>query len=175
MNRKAKGALAIGAGAIVLLGGAGSFALWSDTEDIAGGNITTGQFGLDCGTTGAWTDVSPTMNGSTVITPGTDLMVPGDIWQYAGTCAVAATGKNMKATLGVDLGTGNGVPSDNFTVTTTVNGTDSTTAPISVSNGDNFPVTVRVNFLASTPNLQDVGTAVSVSGMKVTLNQVRPA
>ncbi|MCF8589974.1 alternate-type signal peptide domain-containing protein [Gordonia liuliyuniae] len=174
MNRKTKGALAVGAGAIILLGGAGSFALWSDTEDIAGGNITAGDFGLDCGTDGAWTDKSPTMNGGTAVDPAADLMVPGDIWEYAGNCTVKATGKNIAATLGVDLGTAN-VPSDNFAVTTTVNGTDTTTTPISVTNGQSLPVAVRVNFLESTPNLEDVHAQVTVSGMKITLNQVRPS
>ncbi|MGO3328173.1 alternate-type signal peptide domain-containing protein [Gordonia sp. (in: high G+C Gram-positive bacteria)] len=174
MNRKTKGALAVGAGAIILLGGAGSFALWSDTEAIAGGDIKAGQFGLNCGTGGAWTDDSPTTNGVTVVNPATDLMAPGDIWEYAGNCTVTATGKNMEATLGVDLGS-NTVPSDNFTVTTSVDGQNTTTTPISVSNGDSLAVTVRVNFLESTPNLEDVGATISVSGMNVTLNQVRPS
>ncbi|EGD56935.1 alternate-type signal peptide domain-containing protein [Gordonia neofelifaecis] len=173
MNRKTKGALAVGAGAILLLGGFGSYALWSDSEDIAGGNITTGDFGLDCGTGGAWTDISSTMIGGNAVDPATDLMVPGDVWKYAGDCTVTATGKNMKATLGVNLGTGN-VPSSNFVVTTTANGTDTTTTPISVTNGQQIPVTATVEFKASTPNTVDTNTQVGVSNMKIALNQVRP-
>lgn len=175
MNRKTKGALAVGAGAIILLGGAGSYALWSDTDAIAGGNITAGDFGLDCGTGGTWTDKSSTYNGTTAINPASDLMVPGDIWEYAGNCTVTATGKNIKATLGVDLGQSSNVPSSNFTVTTSVDGTDTTTTPISVTDGQSLPVTVRVNFLASTPDQEDANSVVTVSGMNITLNQVRPA
>ncbi|WP_324804776.1 alternate-type signal peptide domain-containing protein [Gordonia sp. YC-JH1] len=159
---------------MLLLGGVGSYALWNDTEDIVGGNITTGDFGLDCGTGGTWTDVSPTMIGGSAINPLEDLMVPGDVWKYSGDCTVTATGKNMKATLGVNLGTTN-VPSDNFVVTTSVNGTDTTTTPIDVTNGQELPVTVQVEFKESTPGTEDTNASVQVSNMKITLNQVRPS
>ncbi|GAA4677045.1 alternate-type signal peptide domain-containing protein [Gordonia humi] len=174
MNRRTKGALAIGAGVIILLGGAGSYALWSDTEDIAGGNIQTGDFGLDCGT-GEWTDESATTNGGTAINPTSDLMVPGDVWQYAGTCLVTATGKNIDATLGVEGIGGDDLPSSNFAVTTTVDGTDTTTTPISVADGDSLPVTVTLEFKDTTTGTEDTDVPVDVSGMKVTLRQVRPA
>ncbi|WP_244971566.1 alternate-type signal peptide domain-containing protein [Gordonia rubripertincta] len=96
MNRKSKGAIAVGAGAILLLGGMGSYALWSDEEEVAGGNITAGDFGL-VRPAGTWTDISGNMNGGTTIDPATDLMVPGDTWRYNASCTVTATGKNMKA------------------------------------------------------------------------------
>lgn len=173
MNRKTKGALAIGAGAIILLGGAGSYALWGDTEGVTGGDISTGAFKLDCGVGGTWTDKSPTMLGGTAINATTDLMVPGDIWEYSGNCTPTFSGKNIKATLGVDLGT-TAVPSINFTITTSVNGTNTTTTPIDAVSGTAVPVTVRVEFKDSTSGTQDTNTQVNVSGMQISLSQVRP-
>lgn len=103
MNRKTKGALAVGAGAILLLGGAGSFALWSDEAPVGGDAIQTGDLQLDCGSAGAWTDVSPDgIVGGTAVDPATDLMVPGDWWKFANTCTVVVTGKNMRAEISVD-------------------------------------------------------------------------
>ncbi|ALG84086.1 alternate-type signal peptide domain-containing protein [Gordonia phthalatica] len=175
MNRKTKGALALGAGAIILLGGAGSFALWSDTSDIADGQVVTGDFNLECDAGGTWTDISnDTLTGPT-ITPTTDFMVPGDTWKYAAMCTPTFTGKNIKATLAVDLA-GTTVPSNNFAVTSTVNGVDSTTTPFTASSGSPVPVTVTVEFKSSTSGTADAGhQTVSVAGMTITLQQVRPS
>ncbi|WP_132991793.1 alternate-type signal peptide domain-containing protein [Gordonia zhaorongruii] len=171
MNRKTKGALAVGAGAILLLGGAGSYALWSDEADVVGGNIATGDFGLDCGTGGAWTDISTTMNGGASINTATDLMVPGDVWKYSGNCTVTATGKNMKAELGVSGITGTPIP---YITTDTQVGTGAVNAPVVVSDGDTLPVAVTVTFDMDTPNQESTNEAVTVGDMKITLNQVRP-
>ncbi|NKU44191.1 alternate-type signal peptide domain-containing protein [Rhodococcus hoagii] len=46
MNKKTKGAIAAGAAAALLAGGAGSFALWSDSETLNGGTITAGTLTL---------------------------------------------------------------------------------------------------------------------------------
>ncbi|MCR8898853.1 alternate-type signal peptide domain-containing protein [Gordonia sp. GONU] len=171
MNRKTKGALAAGAGAVLLLGGVGSYALWSDTDTTAPGQITTGNLDLACGTTGTWTDVSTTMNGGTTINPASDFMVPGDVWEYTNTCTVTATGKNMKAQLnvtGIDAG-----PSSNFTVVTEVDGGQPNT-PFDVNNGQAYDITVTVTFDEGTPGQVDTNTSVNVAAMAVSLNQVRP-
>lgn len=46
MNKTTKGALAAGAAGILLLGGAGSYALWSDAETVQGGTITAGNLDI---------------------------------------------------------------------------------------------------------------------------------
>jgi len=55
MNKTIKGSLAAGAAAVLLLGGAGSLAYWTDAADIDGGTITAGTLTLDAGTCGDWT------------------------------------------------------------------------------------------------------------------------
>ncbi|MEO9327360.1 alternate-type signal peptide domain-containing protein [Gordonia aurantiaca] len=173
MNRKTKGAIAVGAGAILLLGGMGSYALWSDQEDVAGGSITTGDFGLDC-PAGTWTDVSGDVPVVT-INPASDLMVPGDTWEYNANCTVTATGKNMRAELSViGIGTGSTTPTTTYVTTTTVVGGGAPNAPVTVSNGEVLPVTVTVAFSSATPNTEFTNGTINVSGMKIELNQVRP-
>ncbi len=174
MNRKTKGAIAVGAGAILLLGGLGSYALWSDKEDVAGGAITTGDFGLNC-PAGTWTDVSGDVPVVT-IDPASDLMVPGDTWKYDTDCTVTATGKNMKAELSVTgIGSGSTSPATPYVTTTTVVGSGSPpNTPVTVSDGQVLPVTVTVAFSAATPNTDFTNGTINVSGMKIELNQVRP-
>ena len=58
MNKKTKGTLAGIAGAALLLGAGGTFALWSDTADVDGGAFRSGN--LDVQADGPrWYDVSP--------------------------------------------------------------------------------------------------------------------
>ena len=175
MNRKSKGAIAVGAGAILLLGGMGSYALWSDEEEVAGGNITAGDFGLAC-PAGTWTDISGNMNGGTSIDPATDLMVPGDTWRYNASCTVTATGKNLTAELSVTgIGTGSTVPDTTYVTTTTQVGAGTPNTAVVVSDAQVIPVSVTVVFAENTPNLDFTDGQINVSGMRIALNQVRPA
>lgn len=184
MNRKTKGALAVGAGAILLLGGAGSYALWSDESPVGGDAITTGDLQLNCGAGGSWTDVSPDgVVGGPAVDPATDLMVPGDWWKYANTCTVVATGKNMHAQISVDTASvpgstitdpacgGDCVTFDN---TAAIGAGTPVSTPVTVNNGDSVAVGVVVKFNRDTPNRVGVNTTLNVNGMKVVLNQVRP-
>lgn len=175
MNRKTKGAIAVGAGAILLLGGMGSYALWTDDESFSGGNIQTGLFDLTCGT-GTWTDESPDINGSPVVTPATDRMVPGDVWEYSTTCDATATGKNMQAWLWVSgITTGANPTPDWITIDTKVDN-GALNAPLVFSNDivEGIPVIVRVTFKTSTPNTVATDASINVGGMSLSLDQVRP-
>lgn len=174
MNRKTKGAIAVAAGAILLLGGMGSYALWSDAEDVAGGAIAAGAFGLAC-PAGTWTDISGDVPEVT-INPATDLMVPGDTWRYSANCTVTATGKNMEAALSVTgIGTGSTTPATTYVTTTTQVGTGAPNTAVVVSNAQVLPVTVTVAFAEDTPNLDFTNGQINVSGMQIMLNQVRPS
>lgn len=180
MNRKTKGALAAGAGAILLLGGAGSLALWSDSDALSDDAITTGDFGLNC-TGGAWNDVSLPANTilhGTAIDPATDLMVPGDTWEYTATCTPKATGKNMHAVLSADLtGTGGTLPAG-VTVTSSINGL-ANGATLSIPNPQattppSYPVSVKVEFSGAVTGTTSINSGISVQGMTIKLDQVRP-
>jgi len=90
MNKLVKGSIAGAAGIALLLGGAGTLALWNDSSSIADSTVKSGQLTLDS-TAGTW-NTNPA------------LWVPGDSFEYTTTLAIVATGDNLDATLSVDEG-----------------------------------------------------------------------
>jgi len=56
MNKNAKGAIAIGAAVLLLLGGGGTFALWNASIDSAAGQVVSGELSLEetAGATSGW-------------------------------------------------------------------------------------------------------------------------
>lgn len=105
MNKLVKGAVAGAAGIALLLGGAGSFALWNGSATTAAGAIQSGTLALASNASdngGVWTN---TPNGSTsaaVIDPSTFKAVPGDTLRFTKALDVTAIGDNLSATLSVN-------------------------------------------------------------------------
>ena len=97
MNKAMKGAIAAGAAGILLLGGAGTFAVWSDTQDIDAGRVSTGQLSLTAAT-GSWTE---TVSEAAIPNISAYQIVPGDRLTYTTTVTVKAEGENLKARLTV--------------------------------------------------------------------------
>ncbi len=103
MKKSTKGALAAGSAAVLLMGGVGTLAYWSDSEDITGGAINSGDLtlsqesGQDCSN---WTLDSA--GGSTTYVPGTTLVVPGDVITRTCEYTVNASGSHLAATLGLE-------------------------------------------------------------------------
>jgi len=100
MNKLVKGSIATAAGVALLLGGAGTFALWSDTAGVQGGTVQTGVLDIaPVADTAKWADVS--VNGRTGATfnPATDKIVPGDTVTFTQDVTLTAEGKNLKAEL----------------------------------------------------------------------------
>jgi alternate signal-mediated exported protein len=97
MNKIVSGAVAGAAGIVLLLGGAGSFALWNANATVAAASVESGNLALQSTTQGVWTDI--TNGGSTVIDPTTYRMVPGNVLQYTNAMTVTSTG----TTVGADL------------------------------------------------------------------------
>lgn len=96
MNKLLKGAIAGAAGVALLLGGAGTFALWNSSTSVAGGNIVAGNLLVaDSGTAGTWT-----ANG-TAITLASFKAVPGDVLKFTKIVNVTASGNNLVASLGL--------------------------------------------------------------------------
>jgi len=55
MNRNAKGAIAVGAATLLLLGGGGTFALWNTSSTVEAGTVESGHLTLDtAATTDQW-------------------------------------------------------------------------------------------------------------------------
>jgi alternate signal-mediated exported protein len=98
MNKLTKGAIAGAAGIALLLGGAGTFALWNSTIGVAGGAIATGTLAFGTSTGATWRDDSL---GATTTTfdPSTQKIVPGDVVTLTQNISINATGKNLKAQL----------------------------------------------------------------------------
>lgn len=76
MNKTTKGALAAAAAGVLLLGGAGTLAYWTDTATVIGSDINSGHFKLDSSdcASATWK-----LDGETeAFDPEADLLIPGD-------------------------------------------------------------------------------------------------
>ncbi|WP_426246453.1 alternate-type signal peptide domain-containing protein [Nocardioides sp. LHG3406-4] len=153
MNKITKGALAAVVAAVLLLGGAGTLAFWTDSQDVDAGSISTGHLSMVAvpGDTGTWTDI--TDGGSAAIS---DLaafnMAPGDTLQYARTFTIDAEGDNLTAGLSTSALT---PPASDLAawVSSTVS-TSGTAAPAVVTSADDgatITVLVDVAFDPATP------------------------
>jgi alternate signal-mediated exported protein len=99
MNKKTTGLVAGAAGAALLVSGA-TFALWSDSEEVAGGTITAGNLDVALIGAPAWQDVSAGRAGHD-IDLATFKIVPGDTIQGHFGIAAALEGDNLVAELGL--------------------------------------------------------------------------
>lgn len=92
MNKMIKGSLAGATGVALLMGGFGTYALWSDSENLQVNGVQSGE--LDIATSAGTYDDANTATANDWTS--TDKMVPGDKVTYTQTFTVKATGKNMK-------------------------------------------------------------------------------
>lgn len=108
MNKLVKGAIAGGAG-IILMGGAGSLAYWNDSANAgpgAGSNtITAGQLNITAVNAGAWTKGFYNAAGTVVTAPAAVAnlsnvrIVPGNRLVYTQSFNVVATGDDLYFTI----------------------------------------------------------------------------
>lgn len=97
MNKLIAGSIAGAAGIAILLGGAGSFALWTATDTVNAGQIKAGTLTLDAVGTGVWTNVTNTPTA--VIDPATFKIVPGNTLEYSQDLTIVASGDDLSAIL----------------------------------------------------------------------------
>jgi alternate signal-mediated exported protein len=103
MNKLVKGSIAGAAGIALLLGGAGSFALWNANATVAAGTITTGKMTVAAvAADQTWQRTAPTAG---TFVPGTDKIVPGTTVVLTQPITIEAEGANLTADFGVNLGT----------------------------------------------------------------------
>ena len=101
MKKSTKGALAAGSAAVLLLGGAGSLAYWNAQQTVAGGAISAGNLALSSPSCGSgWTYDSGEQAPGATFTPGSSLLVPGDVITETCTTTLTATGEHMRGTIG---------------------------------------------------------------------------
>jgi alternate signal-mediated exported protein len=87
LNKIVAGSVAAAAGVVLLLGGAGTFALWNANTTADLGAISTGSLTLNSTARGVWTTGTPS------------LWVPGDSSNYTESFTITGTGDNLQATL----------------------------------------------------------------------------
>ncbi len=95
MKNTTKGALAAGTAAVLLMGGAGSLASWSDSKTLAGGSVASGELSLSAPACADWVYATGKVNAGTAVSK----FVPGDVVSKTCTFVVKAAGDNLKATL----------------------------------------------------------------------------
>jgi alternate signal-mediated exported protein len=177
MNKATKGAIAAGAAGILLLGGAGTFALWADTDAIDPASISTGVLTLGVGT-GEWYDATAGTTG-TISDINTFNIVPGDTVTYTTPVTVTAQGDNLKGKLTIDKAALASSAADYLTVSV------SNTAPahglsvdangvigFTTANTYTFDVTVTVVFKSTTGASVGQNTDIDLAALALTLDQV---
>lgn len=178
MKKTTKGAIAAGGAAVLLLGGAGSLAYWTDSNTINGGSFTTGTLGLklvSCDS--GWTYANGSAAGSNV-----NLIVPGDQIQKSCTYTINATGDHISAALttpsSVNLTPGAGSTSYNATVgaSYTLNGAAASNPEITATNnGQTLVAKLTVTFPfgnSGSINVNDTQNVTqTLNGLTVTLSQ----
>jgi alternate signal-mediated exported protein len=157
MNKLVKGSIAGAVGIALLLGGAGTFALWSDNAAVNGGIVQTGTLDIALTGTAAWKDISPDAANTTWVV-ATDRLVPGDTVTLTQDVTVVATGKNLKALLAYTAGS------------ITINSTVAPAVVVSLSatkvSGD---ATISAGTLANTYNILPVSGGTSVFRVVITV------
>lgn len=104
-NKLVKGTIAAAAGVALLLGGAGTFALWNDSRDIGvSADINSGRLYFDGEPSGGAWAWAGDRTGQGTFNPATQTLVPGDTVTYTVTSPdIVAEGTNLRATLSADV------------------------------------------------------------------------
>lgn len=177
MNKSSKGLLAAATGGVLLLGGAGSLAYWTDSVSVGGGTINSGKLTLTDTTSGtcaaaSWTIDSAENPAGVAFDPATDTLVPGDVITKQCTYAIGADGTHLRADLTATGGAATGALAGALTTsaTFTVDGAAATSVT-ETNDGDVLAATISVTFQPGSDNTTQVKSA-SLSDFVVALEQV---
>lgn len=101
MNKSTKGALAAGAAAALLVGGAGTLAFWTAGENVPGGTIDAGHLDLviDATNTGCGVWELDSGESAPVTWSNGDPLVPGDVLTKECLFTIDAQGNHLRATV----------------------------------------------------------------------------
>lgn len=170
MKKSTKGAVAAASAAVLLMGGAGSLAVWSDSQATPTATVQAGQLKLAVPTCDAWKlDTHEDASGAT-FDPAKDKLVPGDVLTRDCTATVTAEGNHLRATVSATTPT---MSSPAFEVSASklqVDGVESTEFT-EAANGKKLKTTVTVTFKGSSDNTtQNVST--TLSAITLTATQV---
>jgi alternate signal-mediated exported protein len=167
MNKTGKGALAVSAAGVLLLGGAGSLAFWNSTQTVSGTDIATGHLKLTSPSCGSgWL-----LDGGAVYT--TQLLVPGDTLTKICTFTVQTSGAHLTADLDTSdpAMSGDQALLDELHATATYkqNGSAIGSSDVAVANNDVIQATITVAwpYGAGVDNDSNV-----LSGLSATLDTI---
>ena len=93
MNKMIKGSIAGATGIALLMGGFGTYALWSDSQGISSGTVQSGTLDIVSVGNVSWADVST--NKTAAAWQASDAMVPGDKVTMTRSVTMDASGKNL--------------------------------------------------------------------------------
>ncbi len=173
MNKTAKGAIAAAAAAVLLIGSAGTLAYWTDDATVPGGAVASGHLELltDATNTGcsAWE-----LDGGDPYTPGTTLLVPGDLLTQECLFTLDAEGEHLEGTVEASAPTitGDTDLANALTVGVsgiTLDGAEATTFT-EANDGAALGVQVTVTFAGATTGAMDMTAA--LADITVTATQV---
>ncbi|NRG41028.1 alternate-type signal peptide domain-containing protein [Rathayibacter sp. VKM Ac-2835] len=174
MKKTTKGAIAAGAAAVLLLGGAGTLAFWSDSEPIDAGAIESGNLTLEVAP-GTWADETPGTTTGALFDPATDLIVPGDVITYTTAATVSGIGKNLEATFSAVLPPESGTLAPYVATVLTVDGEtdggDSLVFDFEDGDTQTFPVVVTFTFDPATAGLDGQDSTLDLASFQLLLAQ----
>jgi alternate signal-mediated exported protein len=172
MHKPLKGAIALGAAGLLLLGGAGTYALWSDSVTLGGGSINAGQLDLAIAAPGAWADVS-TGTPVPIANIAAFRIVPGDVLTYSLSATLQAEGDNLEATLAADPASISGdaalLADIDIDTDVSIDGTD-VTVITDANDGDTVDVVVTFDFDEASGNGTQLD-ALNLTAFALTVNQ----
>lgn len=142
VKKSTKGAVAAAAAGVLLLGGAGSLAFWSDSVTIGGDTINSGHLSLDdtTGTDDTCANAPWLMDSAepgSAFNPLTDKIVPGDTLTKFCTFDVSAIGNHLRADLAATGGTASGTLAPPVTVSSVFTVAGATVTGITEANNGN--------------------------------------
>lgn len=173
MSNFVKGALALVTAVVVLMAGYGTYALWSDSETLDGGAVSSGQLAFEGTAPGVWADASDGLPGDPIADIATFQIVPGDVLTYTLTRTVQASGDNLVATLTADPSSITGDPEllADVAVTTGVTVDGAAAGPITEANdGQAVVATVTLTFDEASTNETQLQ-QLDLSALELTLTQ----
>jgi alternate signal-mediated exported protein len=170
IGKTTKGTLAAAAAAALLLGGAGSLAYWTDSQDAPGTAISSGHLSLGTISCDGWK-----LTGSSLLNPVSyvsQLIVPGDQLKQHCSLTVSAAGANIGVNMSTNSPTytlSNGLSSTLQTSATYLKNGNSFSGSGSVADGDVIDTTITVTFptagsLPNTQNLSNTLNAITITG-----------
>jgi alternate signal-mediated exported protein len=165
MNKLTKGAIATAAGVILLMGGAGTLATWNSSANVGSTSqsIQAGSLAVSTPTATGWSSQAGAISNIANFR-----IVPGDVLTYTATYTLAATGDNLKFTVGT-------TPGAIAPVSTTVGGPDASLASALTSTAAYTVSGSNISAVSGQANTYKVASNSGTSTVTVTLTVTFPS